>query len=74
MTRAFIPGLRKVPTVDLTTCSKCGGCLEVAPRIFRFSEGGYIEVCDLELYDECSVAEAIKYCPENSIDWGYSPV
>jgi ferredoxin len=70
VTRAINSKIKKIPTVDLTSCSQCGGCLEVAPQIFRFSEsGGYIEVCDLDLYDECSVDEAIKFCPENSIEW-----
>ena len=74
VTRAIIPTTRKVVTVDLATCSKCGGCLEVAPQIFRFSEsGGYIEVCDLDLYDESIVDEAIKFCPENSIEWEHLP-
>ena len=65
-----MPGVKKVPTVDLTTCSRCGGCIAVAPAIFRFSEsGGYVEVCDLDWYDEEVVDEAIKFCPEKSIRW-----
>ncbi len=72
MTRAVIPKAKKVPTVDLATCSKCGCCLALAPHIFRLSEsGGYIEVCDLDFYDECVVEETIKFCPENSIYWEY---
>lgn len=60
----------KRPTVDLSSCSKCGGCLEVAPDIFRFSEsGGYIEICDLEYYNKEKVEEAMKFCPENCIHW-----
>ncbi len=63
-------GTKKRPTIDLTICSKCEGCIEVAPGIFRFSESGvYIEVRDLDYYDEDSVAEAIKFCPENCIYW-----
>lgn len=58
------------PTVDLSSCSKCGGCIEVAPEIFRFSEsGGYLEVCDLDHYDAEKVEEAMKFCPENCIYW-----
>jgi len=58
------------PTVDLGSCSSCGVCLEVAPDILRFSEsGGYLEVCDLDFYDQQAVNEAIKYCPEDSIYW-----
>jgi len=74
VSRATARIIIKVPTIDLTTCSRCGGCLEVAPQIFRFSEsGGYVEVCDLDLYNEAVVDEAIKFCPENSIEWEYPP-
>lgn len=58
------------PTVDLGSCSKCGGCIEVAPEIFRFSEsGGFIEIVDLEHYDRDRVQEAMKFCPEDCIHW-----
>ena len=58
------------PTIDLGACTKCGGCLEVAPDIFRFnSAAGYLEVCDLDSYDEELVDEAIKNCPEDCIEW-----
>ena len=58
------------PVVDLSRCSKCGGCMEVAPDIFRFSEGGgFVEVCELDHYDVDKVEEAMKYCPENCIHW-----
>ena len=67
---AASPGAVRLPTVDLTTCSRCGGCIELAPDIFRYSEsGGYIEVCDLDYYDEALVDEAIKFCPEDAICW-----
>lgn len=61
---------KRQPSIDLGTCSKCGACLEVAPEVFVWSEsGGYIEVCDLEYYDQELVDEAIKWCPENCIYW-----
>jgi ferredoxin len=57
-------------SIDLGACSKCGGCIEVAPEIFRWSEsGGYVEVRDLATYDPELVNEAIKWCPENCIYW-----
>ena len=60
----------KRPTIDLSSCSKCGGCIEVAPDIFRVSaSGGYIEICDLDYYDKDRVQEAMKFCPENCIHW-----
>ena len=56
--------------MDLSRCSKCGGCIEVAPEIFSFSEsGGYIEICDLDYYDRDEVEEAMKLCPEDCIHW-----
>ena len=62
--------LPRRPAVELGACSKCGGCIEVAPKIFRFSESGeYIEVCELDYYDPVLVDEAIKYCPEDCIYW-----
>ena len=61
--------LRK-PTIDLGACSRCGGCIEVAPDIFRFNETfGYLEVCNLDSYDRERVDEAIKNCPEDCIEW-----
>ena len=58
------------PAVDIGVCTKCGGCIEVAPKIFRFNEAaGYLEVCDLEQYDKELVEEAIKICPEDCISW-----
>ncbi|THB78078.1 MAG: ferredoxin [Desulfobulbaceae bacterium] len=58
------------PAVDLTRCTRCGGCLEVAPDIFQFNEAaGYLEICELDYYDESLVDEAIKNCPEDCLYW-----
>ncbi len=47
-----------------------GGCIEVAPKIFKFNDAaGYLEVCELESYDQELVDEAIKNCPEDCIEW-----
>ena len=60
----------KRPTIDLGACTKCGGCIEVAPKIFKFNDAvGYLEVCELESYDQERVDEAIKNCPEDCIEW-----
>ena len=37
--------------------------------VFRMNEAGYIEVIELPAYPEKEVDEAIKYCPEDCIDW-----
>jgi ferredoxin len=58
-----------VPVVDLSRCSLCGACIEVCPLVFRMNEAGYIEVIELPAYPEKEVDEAIKYCPEDCIDW-----
>ena len=58
------------PVIDLGACTKCGGCIEVAPEIFRLNEaGGYVEVKELSGYDQELVDEAIKLCPEDCIEW-----
>lgn len=58
------------PAVDIGLCSDCGGCIEIAPEIFRFNEnGGYIEVIELDQYVKQDVDEAIKNCPEDCIYW-----
>ena len=67
---AQLKATRKIPVIDLTTCTKCGGCIEVAPDIFQLNEAGdYVEVCERSVYDEELVDEAIKICPEDAISW-----
>lgn len=61
---------KKRPTIDLSACTKCGGCIEVAPQIFRFNEDvGYLEVIDANYYDQGLVDEAIRDCPTDCISW-----
>ena len=46
------------------------GCVEVCPEVFRLNEDlGVIEVIDLATYPQDTVDEAIKYCPEDAIEW-----
>ncbi len=60
----------KMPVVDIVACTLCMGCVEVGPEVFRLNaDNGYIEVADLESYPEDLVNEAIKYCPEDAIEW-----
>lgn len=62
--------VKKRPIVDIGRCTLCGGCVEVAPNIFRISEAlGFIEVIECEQYKEDEVDEAIKICPEDCIEW-----
>jgi ferredoxin len=58
------------PAVDLGRCSRCQGCIEIAPEIFRYNEEtGSVDVIDLPVYPMDKVNEAIKYCPEDCISW-----
>ena len=60
----------RMPVVDVVACTLCMGCVEVCPEVFRMNEDlGVIEVIDLETYPQDTVDEAIKYCPEDAIEW-----
>ncbi len=62
--------MKIIPVIEIGTCTKCEGCIEVAPRVFRYNEvAGYIEVVDMEEYPEKDVDEAIKICPVDCIYW-----
>jgi ferredoxin len=63
-------GSGRIPVIDLGRCSHCGGCIEIAPEVFRFNtETGLIEVIELQEYPADKVDEAIAYCPEDCIAW-----
>jgi ferredoxin len=59
----------KIPVVDLSQCTLCGGCIEVCPSVFRLNDVGYIEIIERISYPKIEVDEAIKYCPEDCIYW-----
>jgi ferredoxin len=62
--------VKKRPVVDVGRCTLCGGCVEVAPNIFRVNEAfGFLEVVECDQYSEEEVDEAIKICPEDCIEW-----
>lgn len=62
--------MKRIPVIDLGRCSECGGCIEIAPTVFRYNtETGMMEVIDLDRYPEDLVDEAIKNCPEDCITW-----
>ncbi len=62
--------IMKYPVVDIGRCTLCGGCIEVAPDVFRYSESfGYIEVVEYEEYIQENIDEAIKICPTDCIEW-----
>lgn len=62
--------MKRIPVIDLGRCTECGGCIEIAPEVFRYNpETGMMEVVELRRYPEGLVAEAIKHCPEQCISW-----
>lgn len=64
--------MKYYPTIDLGKCSKCFGCLEIAPNIFSYDAAtGMIVVTDLQEYPESLIDEAIKNCPKDCINWDF---
>ena len=57
------------PDIDLGTCSRCLGCVELCPEVFQYNQAGYIETIDMEEYPVDCIDEAIAKCPEDSISW-----
>ena len=62
--------MKKIPSIDLGRCTECGGCIEIAPAVFRYNTStSMMEVIELDDYPEELVDEAIKNCPEDCISW-----
>ncbi len=57
------------PVVELSDCVKCEICIDISPAIFRMNDAGFVEIIDLETYQEAEVNDAIKNCPEDCIYW-----
>ncbi len=57
------------PMVDLSDCILCGVCEEISPTVFHLNDAGYIEVRECVEYSEDEVAEAMKNCPADCIEW-----
>ena len=62
--------MAKYPVVDIGKCTLCGGCVSVAPTVFRYNEClNFIEVKEHVVYPQKEVDEAIKNCPVDCIEW-----
>jgi len=62
--------MQQKPLIDIGTCIDCGGCLEVAPMVFRRNQAmGYIEVVEMDEYPIELVQTAINICPAQCISW-----
>ncbi|RZB33892.1 MAG: ferredoxin [Desulfobacteraceae bacterium Eth-SRB2] len=59
----------KIPVVELSECTLCGICEEVAPSVFRIADAGFVVITELSNYPENDVEEAIKNCPADCIYW-----
>jgi ferredoxin len=64
----------KIPVVELSDCTLCGVCEEVAPSVFRIVDAGFVVIADLSSYPEIEVEEAIKNCPTGCIYWDETDV
>jgi ferredoxin len=58
-----------IPDIDLSTCVRCLGCLEVCPKIFSLNPAGYIEIKEQENYPVECIDEAIRICPKSCLGW-----
>ncbi|MCG2753524.1 MAG: ferredoxin [Desulfobacteraceae bacterium] len=61
--------MMKTPVVELSDCILCEVCRCVCPSVFHLNDSGFIQVIPMEHYPEDEVAEAIKNCPSNCIQW-----
>lgn len=55
------------PYVDLSECTLCGVCTEIAPGVFQINDAGYVEIIDMKTYPEEIVRDAMKNCPASCI-------
>ena len=61
---------KRYPSIDLGKCSECKGCVEVAPKVFRYNNvTGMMEIIEQDEYPEDLVEEAMMNCPEDCIVW-----
>jgi ferredoxin len=58
---------RKIPVLDLSSCTDCDACLELCPLVFQRNPAGYMEVTPLAVYPEECIQEAINCCPRGCI-------
>ena len=66
--------MKRIPVIDLSRCTECQGCVEVAPDVFRYNDStGMMEVIEMEEYPADRVDEAIRNCPEDCIFWENIP-
>ena len=61
--------MKRGPAVDLSLCTLCELCIEVAPSVFSLNASGFIEVSDMKTYPEEDVDSVIRNCPADCVSW-----
>ncbi|RPH41969.1 MAG: ferredoxin [Desulfobulbaceae bacterium] len=62
--------MKRIPVIDLSCCTECQGCVELAPEVFRYNDDtAMMEVIEMPEYPVSKVDEAIRDCPEDCISW-----
>lgn len=73
MTPSPVPMTKKIPVLDISDCTLCGGCFDLYPELFRLNDAGFVEVAEADCYPEADVEDAIKFCPQDCIHWEEVP-
>ena len=63
----------KKPVLDLADCILCEVCVDLAPQAFQINDAGFVEVIDLDSYEDEDITEAVKNCPKDCIHWDDDP-
>ena len=63
----------KRPVLDLAECILCEVCIDLAPHAFQINDAGFVEVLELDSYDDDDTNEAVKNCPKDCISWEEHP-
>ncbi len=58
---------RKTLAVNMACCILCGVCTDLAPHAFELNDAGYIDVLELDDYEDKDIQEAVNNCPRHCI-------
>jgi len=53
--------------IDKDLCIGCGTCVSIAPKSFKLTDDGKVEVIEPQEDDEAKIKEAIDSCPVSAI-------
>ncbi len=57
----------RILAVNMECCILCGVCTDLAPHAFELNDAGYIDVLDLDDYEDKDIREAVNNCPRHCI-------